>query len=136
MPWATTSAMGSAPSSSARSRLITTRAAPPSEICDAFPAVIVPSGLKAGRSRARPSAVVSARMPSSRSTTTGSPLRWGTWTGTTSSANRPASQASWARWWLRAAQASWSSREIRRSSLTSSESSPISCPVNVEYRPS
>ncbi len=63
-------------------------------------------------------------------------MRWGTSTGTTSSPSLPSSQAAWARRWLRAAHASWSSREIFRSSLTSSESSPISCPVKVEYRPS
>ena len=45
--------------------LITTTAAAPSEICDADPAVMVPSLLNAGRSRARLSVVVSARMPSS-----------------------------------------------------------------------
>jgi hypothetical protein len=37
---------------------MTTTAAAPSEICEADPAVIVPSGAKAGRSLARDSAVV------------------------------------------------------------------------------
>ena len=41
----------------------TTTAAAPSESCEAFPAVTVPSGRNAGRSFASPSAVVSARMP-------------------------------------------------------------------------
>ena len=65
------------PSSSALALLITTTAQAPSEICEAEPAVIVPSGLNAGRSLASDSAVVSPRMPSSSRTTTGSPLRCG-----------------------------------------------------------
>ena len=55
------------PSCSARASLITTSAAAPSEICDALPAVTVPSSVNAGRRPANPSTVVSARMPSSRS---------------------------------------------------------------------
>ena len=55
---------------------MTTTAAAPSEICDAVPAVMVPSLRKAGRSLAKDSTVVSARMPSSVSTTT-SPRRAG-----------------------------------------------------------
>ena len=55
------------------------------------------------RSLARVSGVESGRTPSSRLTVTGSPRRCGTWTGTTSSSNRPASQAAAARWWLWAA---------------------------------
>ena len=51
---------------SATSALVTTTAAPPSEICEALPAVTVPSGVKAGRSFASASTVVS-RIPSSRS---------------------------------------------------------------------
>ena len=51
-----------------------------------------------GLSLARPSAVVSARGPSSRDTVTGSPLRCGTATGTTSASNLPASQAAAARY--------------------------------------
>ena len=65
MPCATISAMGVAPICSARSALITTTAAPPFEICDAFPAVIVPSLWKTGFSFARDSVVVPGRMPSS-----------------------------------------------------------------------
>ena len=53
---ASISTIGSTPSSSAFSALITTTAQAPSEICDAFPAVIVPSGRNAGRgAAARPS---------------------------------------------------------------------------------
>ena len=65
MPWAPISASHSRPSSSALALLITTTAAAPSEICDAEPAVIVPSLLKAGRSLDSDSAVVSPRTPSS-----------------------------------------------------------------------
>ena len=43
----------SGPSSSALALLMTTTAAAPSEICDADPAVMVPSLLNAGRSRPR-----------------------------------------------------------------------------------
>ena len=47
---------------------MTTTAAPPSEICEALPAVIVPALSKAGRSAASDSAVVPGRTPSSVST--------------------------------------------------------------------
>ncbi len=67
---------------------MTTRAAAPSEIWLALPAVIVPSGEKAGFSLASDSTVVSGRTPSSVSTTRGSPLRCGTFTGVISSAKR------------------------------------------------
>ena len=53
-------------------------AAPPSVICEALPAVMLPALSKAGRSAASDSKVVSARTPSSTLTTTGSPLRCGT----------------------------------------------------------
>ena len=65
------------PSSAAFAALMTTTAQAPSEICDAVPAVIVPSLANAGLSFARLSAVVSARMPSSSRNSIGSPLRWG-----------------------------------------------------------
>ena len=136
MPWATISASGVTPNRSARSFVVTTTAAPPSEIWEALPAVIVPSGLNAGFSFPRDSAVVSRLMPSSRATTTGSPFRWGISTGTTSSVSRPASQASCARWWERAAQASCSSRPIFSSAFTSSEESPMCLSVKVDHRPS
>ena len=64
-PCAPISASQVRPSSSALALLITTTAAAPSEICDAEPAVIVPSEANAGRSLPRLSAVVSPRMPSS-----------------------------------------------------------------------
>ena len=109
-PEAPISASQVRPSSSALALLITTTAQAPSEICEAEPAVIVPSLENAGRSLARLSAVVSPRTPSSWDTTTGSPLRCGISTGTTSSSNRPFFHASAARWWERAENASCSSR--------------------------
>jgi hypothetical protein len=69
--------------------LITTTAQAPSEICEDEPAVMVPSLLKAGRSLPSDSTVVSPRTPSSEETTTGSPLRCGISTGTTSSSKTP-----------------------------------------------
>ncbi len=92
-PWAPISASHSRPSSSALALLITTTAAAPSEICDAEPAVMVPSLANAGRSLPSDSAVVSPRTPSSWETTTGSPLRCGIATGTTSSSKTPFFQA-------------------------------------------
>ena len=77
MPKPTSSASGVTPSSSALARLVTMTAAPPSEICDALPAVIVPSFENAGRRPPSDSVVVPGRTPSSVSTTTGSPLRCG-----------------------------------------------------------
>ena len=58
MPCAPISARIGAPSSSAFARDITTTAAAPSEICDADPAVTVPSAENAGRSLASDAAVV------------------------------------------------------------------------------
>ena len=54
--------------------------------------------------------MVPGRTPSSVSTTTGSPLRWGTVTATISSANRPSLVAAAAFSWEAAAKASWRSR--------------------------
>ena len=65
------------PSSTALSLFITTTAAAPSEICDAEPAVMVPSLRNAGLRPASDSAVVLARMPSSSVNCSGSPLRCG-----------------------------------------------------------
>ena len=97
---------------------------------------MVPVGVNAGGSSARDSPVVCGRMPSSRSTTVISPARSWTGTPTTSSANRPEAQAAAARWWERAAQASWSCREICKAALTWSEDSPMCWPVNVDHSPS
>ena len=75
MPCAPISASQVRPSEVARSLLMTTTAAAPSLICEALPALIVPSLVKAGRSLASDSAVVPGRTPSSSVTTSGSPLR-------------------------------------------------------------
>jgi hypothetical protein len=109
-PCAPISASGVSPSSAALAADITTTAQAPSEICDADPAVIVPSFANAGLSFDRLSAVVSARTPSSSRNSTGSPLRCGMSTGVTSSSNRPFFAAAAARWWEAAAKASCSSR--------------------------
>ena len=135
-PCAPISASQVSPSSSALALLITTTAAAPSEICDDEPAVMVPSLANAGRSLPRLSAVVSERMPSSSLNTTGSPLRCGISTGTTSSSKTPFFQASAARWCDRAENASWSSREMPSSALQASVSAPIAWVVNTSHRPS
>ena len=124
------------PNCSARSFVVTTTAAPPSEIWEALPAVIVPVGLKAGFSLASDSSVVSGRMPSSRATTTGAAFLCGISTGTTSSAIRPDSHASCARRCDRADHASCSSRPMWSSVLTSSEESPMCLSVKVDHSPS
>ena len=110
MPCAPISASHSRPSSSAFALLITTTAQAPSEIWEAEPAVIVPSLRNAGRRPDSDSTVVSPRTPSSALTTTGSPLRCGIETGTTSSSKTPFFQASAAFWCEAAAKASCSSR--------------------------
>ena len=56
-------ARGFSPSSSAFSRVISSTAAAPSEICEELPAVILPSSLKAGFSSESFSRLVSGRMP-------------------------------------------------------------------------
>ena len=95
-------AMGVRPSSASRSSATIRHAALASFCWLALPAVTVPLGMST-RSLPMLSVVASARKPSSRVNSTGSPLRWGTLTGTISSAKRPASQAAAARWWLRTA---------------------------------
>ena len=85
-------AIGVRPRFWASSALMSTRAAAPSLIPDALPAVTVPSLLNAGRSRAIPSIVESSRIYSSSETIT-SPLRVFTVTGSISSLNRPALRA-------------------------------------------
>ncbi len=97
---------------------------------DAFPAVIVPVGFTTGFNFASASSVVSGRGCSSLSTETGSPFFCGTGTPTISSAMRPSRIAALARWWLRRANASWSSREILYSSATFS---PVSGIDSVPY---
>ena len=100
----------SSPSSSALAFDITMTAAPPSEICDALPAVMRAVPSNAGRRPPSDSVVVPGRTPSSVSTTIGSPLRWGIATGAISSAKRPSFAAAAARSWLFAASSSCASR--------------------------
>jgi len=85
-------------------------AAPPSEICDALPAVMVPSFENAGRSAPSDSLDVPGRTPSSLSTMTGSPLRCGIETGVISSAKRPSFYTTAAHSCDFAAASSWASR--------------------------
>ena len=61
--WSTIRARGVSPSSAAFSADISSTEAAPSEICEALPAVILPSGLNAGLRPASVSMLVSGRMP-------------------------------------------------------------------------
>ena len=82
-------ASGVRPSSLALAAVVTSSAAEPSLICELLPAVITPSGRKAGFRPAMLSSVPPRRMPSSR-------LTWvpsGVVTGTICSSNRPSSWA-------------------------------------------
>ena len=116
---------------------MTISAAAPSEICDALPAVMVPSFANAGRRPESESVVVSGRTPSSSSTITGSPLRWGTGTGTISSARRPSFIAAAARSWLRAASSSCSSRVmLPKLCVYCSVPAPMWIASNAHHRPS
>ena len=96
----------------------------PSLTPEALPAVTVPSGLTTPLSLASASSVVS-RGCSSRATMTGSPFFCGIIPGTISSASRPAATAAAVRCWLRSANASWSAREILKSTATFSAVSGI-----------
>ena len=72
--------------------------------------------------------MVSPRTPSSEETTTGSPLRCGMETGTTSSSKTPFFQASAAFWCEAAAKASCSSRvNLSVAALHASVSPPMAC---------
>ena len=97
---------------------------------------MVPFLSKAGLSAPSDSAVVPGRTPSSVSTSSGSPLRWGTWTGTISSAKRPSLAAAAAFSWLAAAKASWRSREMPTLALWCSVESPMAMWSNESVRPS
>ncbi len=134
-PKPTSSARGDSPSSSALARLMTTTAAAPSEIWDALPAVMVPSGEKAGLSRPNPSTVVSERMPSSVSTTSSS-RRWRTVTGTISPASRPSLVAMHARWWLMAASSSCRARVMPARLAKASVPAPMWTSSNAHHSPS
>ena len=107
-PHETSRANGRSPSSAARSGCVTTQIAAPSFWPDALPAVTVASG------SLRP---MIGRSPASTSTRrVGADVLVGrrrlAATGTISSANRLASRAAAARWWLRTANSSCSSREM------------------------
>src|SRR4051794_26327319 len=135
-PWAPISASTVQPSSAAFSALMTTTAQAPSEICEAVPAVIVPSLAKAGLSLDRLSTVVSGRMPSSSRNSIGSPLRCGMKTGVISSSKIPFLAARAAFWWLSAAKASCSSRVRWYRSLACSVSAPMAIWSKVSDSPS
>mmetsp|Transcript_13743 Transcript_13743/g.42936 ORF Transcript_13743/g.42936 Transcript_13743/m.42936 type:complete len:310 (-) Transcript_13743:513-1442(-) len=123
-PSATTRALGRRPSRCRPRSLQTSRAAAPSQICEAAAAVSTPFA-RMGLSLARASRFVSGRMPSSvvcsssgaRALEMPSRLRHGR--GTISE-KRPARAASAARAWLRAAKASASSRVTPHRLATSS----------------
>ena len=95
-----------------------------------------PSGAKAGRNRPSEAVSTSGRIPSSSTTTTGSPRRCGTWTGTISSARRPAERALDDRSCEAAASASWGPRVIPISPAWRSVASPIAQCSIVQVRPS
>ena len=103
-------ASGFSPRFCASEARMSTTAAAPSLMPDALPAVTVPSLEKAGLSFATESSVAPWRMYSSASTTT-SPLRVFTVTGTISSLNLPAFCAASALFWEATAKRSWTSRE-------------------------
>ena len=117
---------------------MTTTAAAPSEICEADPAVMVPSLLNAGRSRDRRlDGRVGADALVGRGTSTGSPLRCGIETGTTSSSNSPSFHAAAASWWERARERVLLLAGERRSpALAASVSRPIAWSVKASHSPS
>ena len=115
--------------------MITTAAAP-SLMPEALPAVTVPPFLNTAGSWARRSRLVSARGPSSVSTTTGSPRRWGTETAVICPLNRPFSMAATARFWLMSASSSWSSRVTPKRSATFSAVTPMWYRLTGQPRPS
>ena len=121
---ATHLAIGLMPSSLALSALMTTIAAAPSLIPEAFAAVTVPPSLKAGRSLAMPSAVTPSRGNSSVSKRTVSFLTL-MGTGTISSLNLPALRAASHFCWLDAANSSCISRVTPYFSATFSAVMPI-----------
>src|SRR5450755_3854649 len=122
-----------APSSSARPADMTTTAAAASLTPEALPAVTVPSGLNAGLSFENVSSDASSRTCSSTLNST-VPLRVLTSIGTTSSSNRPASRAAWARRWDSSANSSCASREIPCESATFSAVTPIWISLNGSVR--
>ena len=109
---------GASPRSRAVSAFITTTAAAPSLSCEALPAVMTPPSIT-GLSLARPSRVVSGRLPSSSPSVTSlseiSPVALSCTfmvavMGTISWSNLPACCAAAVRCWLWRAYSSWASR--------------------------
>ena len=131
--WETISASGVRPRRSAVAGLTSTTAAAPSVICEALPAVMVPSLLKAGRSLPRDSTVVSGRTPSSRETTV-SPRRELMVKGAISAAWNAADSA--ARRWERAENSSCWARLMPMSVLPSSVEEPMERDSKASVRPS
>ena len=114
------------------SSLMMSTAAAPSLVCELLPAVTVPFMAKAGRSLASAARLVSWRTPSSclktvltSLTVLPSPTLATTSIGTISASNLPAACAAAARWWLRRAKASCSSRPISYWRATFSAVSPM-----------
>ena len=127
-------ARGVRPNSFAFSALMMSAAEAPSQICELLPAVTLPSSINAGLRFASPSAVVPARMPSSRvcmvSSTVTAPVslsRILDTTGMISLSNRPCSVAASASCWERAPKASRSARLSPASFAIISAESP--CPT-------
>jgi hypothetical protein len=118
-------ASGFTPRALAFSALSTTSAAAPSLICEAFAAVTVPPSWKAGLSFAIPSAVASARMPSSAVNATGEPFFCGICTASFSGSKRPAAVASAALRCEAAANSSCALRGISYFLATSSAVAPM-----------
>src|SRR5688572_6629853 len=129
-------ASGCTPSALARAALITTSALAPSLICEALPAVTVPSFLKAGLSLPSDSAVASARTPSSVLNAVGGPFFCGSSSAKVSSSNLPAAAASAAFLWLAAAKASCAARSTSYFWLTSSAVRPMWKSLYTSHRPS
>ena len=125
------------PSSFALAADMTTTAAPPSEICEALPAVMVPSLVKAGFSAPSDSAVVPGPHPLVRVDEERVALALGHLhrDDLLGQAARP-----WRRTaafsWLAAAKASWRSREIPTFSLCCSVESPMAMWSKESVRPS
>ena len=111
---------GSRPSDASASSLTSSRAAAPSLSGEELPAVTVPPARNTGLSAASFASDVSARMPSSASTTHRRRA-----TGRSSAAKSPRAVAAAARWWLRSANASCRSRSMPCRAATSSAVSPI-----------
>ena len=117
--WSTIRARGVRPSSAAFSADISSTAAAPSEICEAFPAVIFPSSLNADFNCESDSRLVSGRMPwSVRNVSSPTVI------GTISRSKRPSSVARLASVCERTASSSSSEREISHWSAIISAPSP------------